>query len=565
MKVRQLQARVLGVGVLSFAAAFTAPASEAQARGQAQPPRLMVPVFRSGDKALGVQAGDALRSRLEGDYPQRVLFVVPKTDYVNALSQSGYPADEALSSLDLKQLAVILKAEEYLEGNVQRTANGGVRVNARLLLSRDNSVAQPLEPAEGAKVNDAMNALSRSIRDARKQLEDEKECYLNQRLRKYDDAVKKAREGVKKYPRATMARLCMLGTYRDMKKPLEEQLQVATEILAIDSLSKPALTVAAEAYKAKGDTTNYFRTLAQLVSADPGNAVLVNQVVNELASAKRANLASPLVRDAIKNNPGDAQLLRTGWLVFLAADEYKEAIATGEELVRVDTAAADTGFFLRMAGAYQADSNMQKMTETLARGTAKFPNNAALWLFLGQSQRRAGQTQQSIESIRKAMSIDPKVENGSLLLAQSFVELNQPDSALVYVRQGAASGQDKAALGQFATSLANTAYRAANGTKARPDFLKAMAIAQFADSLAPGDTPKFLTGASAVSAAVSALQEASQTKKCEPAKQSADLFEIAQVNVPAGGKVNAQAAGQLMQIVQQYGPTAQKLKAQLCK
>lgn len=565
MKVRLLQARVLGAGVLSLAAAVAAPAPEAQSRNVVQPPRLLVPVFRSGDKALGVQAGDALRSRLEGDYPQRVLFVIPKTDYVNTLNSSGYPTDEALSSTDLKALAQLVRADEYVEGNVTRTDNGGVRVRARLFVAQRNDVSQPLEVAEGARVNDAMNALSRSIREARKQVEDEKECYLAQRQRKYDDAVKAARDGIRKYPRATMARLCMLGTYRDMRKPLEEQLQVANEILAIDSLSKPALAVAAEAHKAKGDTTQYFNTLARMVSADPGNAVLVNQVVNELAAAKRANLAVPLIREAIQNNPGDPQLLRTGWLVFLAADEYKQAIATGEELARVDTAASDTGFFLRMAAAYQADSQPAKSAEMLARGTAKFPNNATLWLFLGNSQRQAGQTQQAVESLRKAVSIDPKVENGYILLAQTLVDLNQPDSALAYVRLGAANGQNQATLGQFATSMANTAYRNATTSKSRDDFLKAISIAQFADSLAPGDTPKFLIGASAVQAAVSALQEASQTKKCEPARQSADLFDLAQVNVPAGGRVNAQAAGQLMQIVQQYGPTAQRLKTQLCK
>ena len=75
-----------------------------------------------------------------------------------------------------------------------------------------------------------------------------------------------------------------------------------------------------------------------------------------------------------------------------------------------------------------------------------------------------------------------------------------------------------------------------------------------------------LIGANALSIAVSALQEGSNTKSCDLAKLSVDNFTLVNVMVPGAGAANREQAGQLMQNAMQYGPMADNLVKQLkCK
>ena len=80
----------------------------------------MVPVFRSPDKALGVQVADVVRDRLMSDNLMTSMWVVSKKDLSANLELSGYSGTDALSESDLKQLAQFIRAEEYVDGVVTR-------------------------------------------------------------------------------------------------------------------------------------------------------------------------------------------------------------------------------------------------------------------------------------------------------------------------------------------------------------------------------------------------------------------------------------------------------------
>lgn len=526
--------------------------------------RFMVTNLRSAERNLGQQAADAVRNALEGEFAPRVVQVISKSDINNTLEQSGYSTTEALSSADAKALANLIRADEYLEGVVTKTATG-FRVDARVVLARDNNIAEPLAIVEGNRLGEVADKLAREVREARRQVDDEGECYLAARQSKYADAVKRARDGMKRYPKATMMRLCLLTTFQSMKQPNDSLLPVVEEILKADSLNRVALTAASAAYKEKGDSTRYIKTLVTLVAGDPTNTNLLNRVVNDLAAYKRAAVAAPIIKQAVADNPGDANLVATAWKVALASSDWKDAVTYGEEMVKLDTAAADTTFFTRLAGAFINDSQPAKAAEALARGAAKFPQNVSLWLALGAQQRKAGQLQQSIESVRKALALDPKAENGRLLIAQAFNEMQQPDSALHEVRQAVSEGGDRKLLGAYALTLANAAYKTANASKTRDDWQKSFRLAQFSDTVSASPTAKFLAGTSAFNIAIGALQEAGPAKSCEVATISKDNFAIAELLIPQGGSTSPQAAGQMMGFVQQYSPNATKMVEVFCK
>ena len=102
-------------------------------------------------------------------------------------------------------------------------------------------------------------------------------------------------------------------------------------------------------------------------------------------------------------------MLRTKWMLQLRAKQYKQALATGEELVKADTGAATLDYLQppdwrgavgqQCRGAYRCSR---------PQAAQKFPNDASFPLLLAQSYAKAGQSQQALPSARRATEIDPK-------------------------------------------------------------------------------------------------------------------------------------------------------------
>ena len=74
---------VAGLPLAAVAQNTSAP----QQRGTPDPnaPRVVVTIFRAADKNGGVQASDAVRSRMQSEFTYRDLYVLPKQDVTNAL------------------------------------------------------------------------------------------------------------------------------------------------------------------------------------------------------------------------------------------------------------------------------------------------------------------------------------------------------------------------------------------------------------------------------------------------------------------------------------------------
>jgi tetratricopeptide (TPR) repeat protein len=240
-------------------------------------------------------------------------------------------------------------------------------------------------------------------------------------------------------------------------------------------------------------------------------------------------------------------------------------VKTGEDLVRVDTASADTTFFLRLAVAYDSDSQPQKAAETLARGVAKFPNNAALWSTYAQMLRNSGQLQQSLTAIDRAISIDPKVEHGWFRRAQTLVELGQTDSAFASAKRAVAAGEDKNLVGQLMLVEANKKFRAARASQQRADYQEAVRLLSQADSIAPNETISFLLGASAFSVGDQAARENQKAKSCELAQLAEDSFTTAMIHLPKGARVQQEASMQLLNAIPQYTRAVEGQKKNFCK
>ena len=546
----------------------------AQMRPQGPGPdtkRAVVTTFR-GEQDAGVKLADEVRSRVQSDFNIRQLMPVSKKDIDNTLVASGYRPDSALSANDIKELAKLVRGDEVIDGEVRRVG-GAYRVNARLFLPRDVGLSQPLIGVESANIGDVAKQIVREYDQARKQISAVQDCESQLRAQKVDAAVAAARKGIAAYPRATIARLCLANAYQSWKngpdsltKPWKDSvLAVTNAILAIDPKSTMALRLQFGVYEAQKDEAKQTETLIKLMQADPTNAALVDQVIATLVSSGKAKQAVPIIDSVVKANPGDPQYMRTRWLVLRAAQDWKQAIAAGQAYVAADPSAADSAYYLRLVADYASDSAYGKAAEAAAQAIAKYPRSAQLYLLKAQNERKAGQLDAAIQSLRKGLELDPKAPGANLLLAQMNVDTGKLDEAIAAVKADvAADPTNKERDAQFLLGLGSNAYKAGVASKKPEDFQKAIKLLQASDEVNASAQAKFFTAVSAWQVLAPSLQQG-KSWKCADAHAAEGNLTLVSSNMPGGGSVSPEAAGQIMGAVPQAQQYIDAQVKRLCK
>jgi len=536
--------------------------------------RVMIPVLQSSDKELGVQAAEAIRSQLQKQTNIRDLVVVPKADIENSLRSSGYSTTEALAPGDAKALATLVRAPQYVDGTVTKTPTG-YKIDSRLIISRDMTKAQVLPSAQGSKLDDAANQVAKSIRDARRQLGDEETCHNMVAQGKYPEAIAAARKGLAGYPNANILGDCLAEAY-NAQKQTDSVIAVAERVRASDPRNVPALKLLAEAYGTKNDIPKRLEVLGQLAASDPSNIRLIQDVVADMARLGHPELAVPLMRDLMQNNPGDPQLLNLAWLVYLNAastdtvtatrtNAYQSAINVGTEMVRVDTAMATADYYSRLAAAYLAINQAQKASEVAALAARKYPNDCNIQLFNAQGLYKAGQLQQAEDAAKKAVACNPKNAQGYFLLATIQSALNKSDDLAITLQTARTNGADPGALSQLALKAGSDAYKAATASKEIADYQKAIKFLQLSDQLQSSADAKFLIGASAFSVGQTATISANEKRSCDLARTARDAFNLASINLPAGGQKYPNEAAQLLTAIPQFTPAVDNEVKRFCK
>lgn len=575
-----------------FAVLFLAlGVSSAQAQAPRRPPRpdtpfLTVQVFRSADRLAGPDASDALRDRLIQVYPGPVLWVIDKPVIMELLEQSGYETNQQLARADENALAKQVRADEYIRGSVTKEADGQFRIDAQLVLTRDVGLTQMLPPSRGRSAERAALGLVRSIQEARRQISNENQCMEHARAERYPQALAAADEAIADYPNATLVRYCKMNVLVLQHAPSEEIIKVADEILALDENNRSALAVAADAQKAAGNVEVANELLVRLLAIEPNNASLATQVVDALAASRRYDVAKRIVLKAVQDNPGDVSLVRLQFLILSSAGDFKPAIATGEEMIQLDTSMADAAFFTRLTALYVADSQPSQAADAARRGTEKFPRNPDLWQQYSQMLRNSGQLAASVEAAKQALVINPFISNGWIQVAQAYGELQEPDSVLSALRSAQTAGDNADFIASLLSGVGNQKRVTGAAEKSLPILEEGIAILQWADTVAaltdsvgPPDARrlrtaatsetkarvKFLLGATAITFAVQAATAAAPTKDCSLARKADEALIVAQLTLPRGASFNQAATVQLMQSIPEYAEyTSQQIKT-YCK
>jgi predicted Zn-dependent protease len=554
------------LGVFALALGAIAPASlRAQSRTTEklpdETPRALIVAFRSPEKGTGPNLGEQIRTKLQADIPPKTLYVITKPTICANLEASGFPCDSMPDAITSRLLATSLRADFYVDGTVTK-AGAGYKAEPRLVLARDNSMVQPLPSISGNSLGNVASQISKAILDVRKQLPDERTCETKLAAGDAPGAITAARAAIAAYPQSTIGRVCLANAMLKQNAPGDSVIAVASKVIEIDPRSRPALIMLGDAYATKNDLNHAVESWTKLIAAYPKDVQLVSTVVNKIGQSGQAAAAKPIIVAAVDSNPGDPDLVHLKYLILLATKDCAEATAAGEQMIKADTASADTTFFLRQAACYASGNDPQKASATAAQGVAKFKNNAALWSLYAQTLRLAGQLPQSLAAAQTAVKLDPKTEHGYLRIAQAQIDLNQPDSAIATLKQAVAAGEDKATVGQFLLVLGNKAYKEA--TK-REDFQRAVTILAASDSISPSPAAKFVLGVSAFKVGDSAVRDNQKEKSCDLAKLAQSSFLTAQINIAAGGSIDPKTAQQLLSALEQYRPAVEGQMKKFCK
>ncbi len=579
MKVLQRRMAVLGVIIVAAVPSVAAaqygfrPARE---RGpDRDTPHLLVGTCHSSPSTLGVTAAAALRDRIQNENNIRDLYVIPDKTVNEALKASGYAPDSALSQQDLGALGKIVHADEILDCDIALTPSG-VREGARLMLATDITQAQPLPYVDAKSPEDAAKQMERNLTAARKQIDGNEKCKNDLRAGKAQDAVAAAQDAIKKYPDATLARLCLATAYRDfLKYPPDSTLAVTDEILRIDPQNVFALGMAVGAYDQKGEKDSVVATLVRMYKITPSDQSLATRIIDAYASSDdtaQAAKALPFLNDALKLNPGDPGLLQQKWKLLAKLGRYKDALAVGDQMVKIDTSLADTSYFNRQMAMAQVDSDFAGVASYASQAEKKYPKDAHYPFLEGVALRNAKELQQAAAAFRRAIANNPKDTTSEIFLAQTFTDLHETDSVVAIADAALAAGGNKDVWGPMLIGPAQDAFTAAQSDTANAleNYQKAYKYAMHADSVAPSKYTKFFAAVSAFQIGTDAYRKAVAAQKepataCPLSQQANDLFVTTQMFLPEGGSVSPETASRILQYLPQLSDATGKMVKAFCK
>jgi tetratricopeptide (TPR) repeat protein len=566
---------ILCAGLAAALAVTTVPSIVSAQRQQVPGPdtkQVLVTTFR-GDVEGGVRAANEIRDRISSEFSIRQLMPTSKKLIDTTLVNSGYKPDSALSPNDIKELARIVRGDEVIDGTVTKTATG-YRLNARMFLARDAALSQPLVTnLETNNLGDAAKQVVAEYDLARKQIPDNQACENGIRANTPAVAMTAARHGIANYPKATIARLCLASSYAAMKTtadstgPWKDSVIAITKIVIdLDNVSRIAYQFQIDAYKQMHDTTNLVQALLGYMSSDPTNATLREQVIVEVIKLGKANLAVPIAKTLVAENPGDPGYLKTYWLVLRTATMFKESVPVGESIAAMDTSAADTLYFMRQIQDLVSDSGYARAAVMAAAASAKFPNRTDFLIQKAQYERRTNQLPAAKASIERALQIDPKVNGANYLLAQIAGEVGNADDAIKYAKADvAADPANKTRASGLLLPMGQIAYKSFAASKKPEDYKKAMDLLKASDEINPSAAAKFFMAVSAFAMLQVQLETLPKSKSCDEFKGANDLLTIVNMNMPSGGAYNPDVAKQILGGAAQFGPFIDGSIKKFCK
>jgi tetratricopeptide (TPR) repeat protein len=231
-----------------------------------------------------------------------------------------------------------------------------------------------------------------------------------------------------------------------------------------------ALLVLARVYLRQAQLAPAGETLEKVLSSDPDNLLAHYNLGFISYRSRRYETAEHHLRRTIELSPDHPEAHRTLGLTYLAQSRLEDAIASLERTLEVDPRHVGAYFNLANACAragrmQEAEAHQRRYAELSGRSEAEqeretqivtlsvkakqhllarrfpealteyqalatqYPDHAPLFKEIGRLQWRLGERDRAIESLRKAVDLDPRLSEPHYLLAGLYREMGDTASA----------------------------------------------------------------------------------------------------------------------------------------
>jgi tetratricopeptide (TPR) repeat protein len=564
------------LGLAALAALFAASPTTAQ-RAAARVPNFLAVSFHSpGEPSLGVDVAEAVRQRMLRYFPMppiRTLRVLRREEINNTLMVSGFAADTIISPTDLGILSKQLGAEETMDGTAKRTAEG-VEARAKFYFNGNMAAPEVLPVVTEKNAESAGKKIAELYVKARKELPAYERCKNALIQSDADQAIVAAKEAMEIYPEGVLGRACLITAYSPQYKnfPADSLIKLGSEITAVDPDNTIAISQLADAYRVKGDTASAVKLITRLSEINDQQAP---ELIDPLVQLGAPGKALIIIEGQLKQNPGDVPMIEKQWKLLQLMNNWKDAIAAGEQMVKFDSSKADTNYFRRQIGAAFQDSQPQLALAYMAKATAKFPTDTLLLQAQMGELRRQGQVPQAIEVAKKLAAINRATGNATVIAL--YAELKQMDSAIVFAKQAlvGADSATKDQIGQGLLAVIRPAMvKAQADTGAAPEVRKAnwaevLKMSAAVDSIVPNPNTAFYMSVAAFNVAQFGLSNFTETARtnrpaaCAMLKEASDNLLIVDLNMSRGGRVDPATAGALLRATSELKPGIEQGRRQL--
>lgn len=554
---------------------------------------ILVYSFGGVDRKLADAVGDAIRSRVARSFRSNEASVVSEREVDRLLIRSGIERASS-DTIHLRALARAVRADEVIQGEVERLSRTRVRATARLVLARDRRMLQPLGTVEGSDGEAVGRQLAETIVAMRRQMVPLRRCENTAREGDYARAVEEAERGAAAVPGGVLVRTCLMNAMLAQGAPAPALLAQAREIFKVHEGAWWAIDGSARAFDALGQRDSAAAYWLRLADTDTTDLALGRRITTALLQGGNARHAVPLVERLLRQAPEDLPVRRLHWQSLAATSAWSAAVTVGAALYADDVEShEDSSFVWRYALARRAagdtiramaiaadgvvrfprDSRLYLLYADLvrtdgrvavSRGVERFPELAELRLLRAQELRTAGKQEEAIEALRVATTLDSASGQGHLALAQAWADVGQLDSALVEAHRAMGAQAERGVVAQFVLARGNAIYRAASATKQRSDYERALSYLAFADSLESSLQSQFLLGATALAISQRAATEAPEAKSCELSRRASEMMPLAREKITRGARVAPDASRQYLDYLDALEPVVTKQLEVLC-
>jgi hypothetical protein len=299
---------------------------------------------------------DATRNRLGKLLDGREVDVLANYRLNALLVKSSYRRNAELSDVETRLVAGELRADEIVVGTVRREGRQLV-AEARLARIRNWTMQQPLPPVRGGTPEAVGEAVAGEVIKARAQLVGLRRC--ENALSKSDlaTAAREAEAAIRAYPRAVIARDCLIAALRDGTTGADSLLRVAEDVLAIDSTNTFAEVARAQSLEALRRTREAVTLWNRVYARHYDSLALATTVVEALLRLQQAPIALTDVRALAARFGDKPELRRLRFRAFSQLQQFADAASLGDSLELDDAAfRADSAYTVRHVDALRSSA-----------------------------------------------------------------------------------------------------------------------------------------------------------------------------------------------------------------